>query len=249
LPKGDGPALYRGWIVRIEDYARLEQALSERGYSLLNSAAAYQHCYHLPEWYSAIPDATPRSIWFPGTIFDLAEITERLRLEFGDRPLVLKDYVKSRKHEWFDACFIRSAADSDEVRRVVGNFLRLQEEHLVGGLVFREFIDFKRIGIHTKSRMPLVREYRFFVYDGVSISQAPYWAEGDYDGDSPSSDVLDSVVARVKSRFYAADVAQKEDGSWLVMELNDGGSAGVPEGGDVTDFYSQLAAAALPSSS
>jgi hypothetical protein len=45
----------------------------------------------------------------------------------------------------------------------------------------------------------------------------------------------------VQSRFFAIDVAQKEDGTWLVMELNDGGSAGVPEGGDVRGFYVRLA--------
>lgn len=32
--------------------------------------------------------------------------------EFGDRPVIIKDYVKSRKHEWLGACFIPDASDT-----------------------------------------------------------------------------------------------------------------------------------------
>jgi hypothetical protein len=47
-------------------------------------------------------------------------------------------FVKSRKHEWTDACFIPSAADRSAVERVVNRFLELQGEELAGGLVFFE---------------------------------------------------------------------------------------------------------------
>ncbi len=195
----------------------------------------------LPEWYATVgEERTPRSIWIPGRSFDIAEVAARVRASFGDAPVVLKDYVKSRKHEWFDACFIRSAIDAAEIHRVVSNFLRLQGESLAYGLVFREFVEFKRIGIHSKSRMPLVREFRFFVCDGRLVTNAPYWGEGQYDGETPDLGVVADLLPRVRSRFFAVDVAQKEDGSWLVMELNDGGSAGVPEGGSVEAFYEGL---------
>lgn len=51
----------------------------------------------------------------------------------------------------------------------------------------------------------------------------------------------DTCARRAARSSDRVDVAQKEDGSWLVMELNDGGSAGVPEGGNVTEFYLRLA--------
>jgi ATP-grasp domain, R2K clade family 3 len=242
VPNGEGRAMYRGWILRVEDYARLELGLAERGYRLLTTAASYQHCYFLPEWYAAVGcEMTPRSIWFPGRSFHMAEVKKRVQAEFGVGSIVLKDYVKSRKHEWFDACFLRSVADEAELERIVSNFLRLQGDALVGGLVFREFIEFKRIGFHSKSRMPLVREFRFFVFDGKLVTQAPYWGEGQYEGPTPSPEILTPVLPRIKSRFFAIDVAQKEDGAWLIMEVNDGGSAGIPEGSDVGEFYERLA--------
>lgn len=243
IPPGSGPALYRGWMLSTTNYEKLDLSLAARGYELINDCAAYAHSYSLPDWYEAIggASATPRSIWFAGSQFDLDAIAASVAAAFRDQPVILKDYVKSRKHEWFDACFIRDASDATEVKRVTSNFLRLQDDSLVGGLVFREFIEFKQVGLHSKSRMPLVREYRLFILDGAKVTNAPYWGEGNYEGDVPDFSSADAAIARVKSRFFAIDVAQKAAGDWLIMEINDGGSAGIPEGGDLGVFYQRLA--------
>jgi len=245
VPEGSGEVLYRGWILDVDAYRRMADAIAARGRLLITDPASYQHCYHLPEWYAAVGGAerTPRSIWLPGAAFDLGAVAAEVCAAFGSGPAIIKDYVKSRKHEWFDACFIPAADDEENVRRVVGNFLRLMDGHVVGGLVFRAFVDFARVGIHSKSRLPLVREYRFFVLDGRPFFIAPYWGEGDYRGEPPSADVIAPILPLVRSRFYAADVAEQESGGWLLVELNDGGSAGVPEGGDPEAFYRALQAA------
>jgi len=245
VPEGPGEVVYRGWLLDLDAYHRMSEVVVARGRRLVTDLAAYRHCYHLPEWYQAIGSAehTPRSIWIPGATFDLDVVAATVREEFGSGAVILKDYVKSRKHEWFDACFLPAADDEANVRRVVGNFLRLQDAHVVGGLVFREFVDLRRIGLHPKSRLPLVNEHRFFVLDGHAFHSAPYWADGDYPGEPPSADVLTAILPRVRSRFYAADVAEKEAGGWLLVELNDGGSAGIPEGGTADAFYRSLRAA------
>ena len=242
VPEGPGEVIYRGWLLGLDAYQRMSEAVAARGRRLITDPAAYQHCYHLPEWYEAIGGATytARSIWIPGSTFDIEAVVVRVRDEFGSGAVILKDYVKSRKHEWFDACFIPAADDEANVRRVVGNFLRLQESHIVGGLVFREFINLRRIGLHPKSRLPLVNEHRFFVLDGRPFYSAPYWADGDYSGEPPSADVIAPVLQHVRSRFYAVDVAEKDGGGWFVVELNDGGSAGIPEGGAADTFYRNL---------
>src|SRR5215213_6453612 len=103
-----------------------------------------------------------------------------LLLPFGDAPLVLKDYVKSQKHAWAEACFIPSAADRGSVERVVRRFIELQDAELTGGLVFREYVQLRQIGTHSRSGMPLTREYRLFFLDGTLLQLAEYWAEGDY---------------------------------------------------------------------
>lgn len=38
--------------------------------------------------------------------------------------------VKSRKHEWYDACFIKNIKDKNNLQRVVENFIERQGEAL-----------------------------------------------------------------------------------------------------------------------
>ena len=70
---------------------------------------------------------------------------------FGQSAVVLKDYVKSRKHEWLQACFIPNASQREIVEPIVNKFLELQGDNLNVGLVFREWIELQSIGAHAKS--------------------------------------------------------------------------------------------------
>jgi hypothetical protein len=240
---GKGYVTYRGWILKTEQLVALQKALASRGWLLSPTLEEYLQCYHFPRWYQAIGEGerTPDSIWFPnGFNFDLSHVSGIARDHFGDKPLIVKDYIKSQKHHWFESCFIASAADEENLRHVVSNFIHMQAGDMVGGLVLREFIKFKQIGIHSKSRMPLVNEHRFFVFRGAVFYQAPYWAEGDYSGNVPSEEVVRPILPLVKSPFFAVDVAERENGEWTIVELNDGSSAGIPEGGTPEGFYRAL---------
>jgi len=73
---------------------------------------------------------------------------------FGSAPVVLKDFVKSRKHEWEAACFIPSPAERSGVERVVHRFLELQGTDLAGGLVFREFVESEKWAITPRAACP-----------------------------------------------------------------------------------------------
>lgn len=230
--------VYRGWILKHEDYVRLDATLAAVGGYGLVSPEAYRYAYHFPEWYEDLKGFTPKSASYPT---DQAPTPAQLEEVFGRSGvgLILKDYVKSRKHEWWDACFIPEIGDTKNLLRVSENFLRRQGESLVGGLVFREFVKFKQIGVHSKSKLPLINEHRLFVLDGKVFYQAPYWSEGDYSGALPPKDILDPVIGRLKagSPFLSVDVAEKEDGSWMIVEIGDGGTSGVPEGGSFSGFY------------
>jgi hypothetical protein len=148
--------------------------------------------------------------------------------------------VKSRKHEWAEACFIPSAADHGAVERVVGRFLDLQGDDLAGGLVFREFVEFEPIGVHPKSGMPLTQEYRIFWLDGAPAFWSPYWAEADYRFFEPPVDQFSDIAAAVRSRFFTMDLAKRRDGGWMVVELGDGQVSGLPKESDAERFYDAL---------
>lgn len=241
---GAGPAreaVYRGWMLRPSEYGALYDSLSSKGVRLINSPSGYRHCHYLPECYHVIADQTPRSVWLPSDAgFSIDRIMQALG-PFGSGPVIVKDYAKSQKHYWRDACYIPSAADAAGVERVVRRFLELQGDSLNEGLVFREYIEFDPVGEHGRSGMPLTREFRFFLRDGEVICRAPYWGESRYDGPVPVVADFADAVARVESRFFTMDVAQRRDGDWMIVELGDGQVAGLPPGIDAMEFYRRLA--------
>jgi hypothetical protein len=233
-------AVFRGWMMSVTDYAALHRALAARGMALVNDEAQYRHAHHLPEWYPLLRTHTPASVWTTtGSRFALDEVLAMLE-PFGDASLVLKDYVKSQKHDWDEACFIPSARDADAVRRVTERFIELQGDRLTGGLVYREFVPLEPLSTHSKSKMPLTREFRVFVRDQRPWLSSAYWEEGDYRDETIPLDLFAREASIVQSRFFTMDVARRTDGQWIIMELGDAQVAGLPEALDPERFYRAL---------
>ena len=233
-------AIYRGWMLKPEKYRILYDELKKRNLHLINTPEEYKHCHYLPESYEIIKEHTPKSVFLPvDENFDFEVLPEILRV-FKNKPLVLKDYVKSRKHEWKEACFIPAASDLSLAEKIVRRFLELQGEDLNEGLVFREFIEFKPLTEHSKSGMPLTREFRLFFFEKELIFTSEYWEEGIYAPEDFPGDVFSDVAKNVQSNFFTMDVAQKTDGEWMIVELGDGQVAGLPESVDASRFYESL---------
>ncbi len=80
------------------------------------------------------------------------------------------------------------------------------------------------------------------------LCSAFYWAShiDDLKGGIPSSlrvpaEFIAEAIRRIgdKANFYALDIAKKQDGGWMVVEINDGQMSGL--GCNSADaFYSQL---------
>jgi hypothetical protein len=233
-------AIYRGWMLTPESYAELYQALLAKSIVLINSPEQYRHCYYLPESYSIIKEYTPRSVWLPEAAgLTMDNITNALR-PFGDSPVILNDFVKSQKHAWNEACFIPSASDTDTVERVVNRFLDLQGDDLQGGLVFRKFVELEPLATHSKSGMPLTKEYRIFFLDKKTIYWTQYWEEGDYGDTAPPILPFSDVGDKVQSRFFTMDIARRKNGGWIVIELGDAQVAGLPENASADSFYKAI---------
>ena len=241
VPQKDDRAIYRGWMIPSAAYRELYQALKDIGVVLMTNPEAYARTHELPGWYPALEGSTPRSIWIPtSSPVDGAAIDGVLR-SFGDSALVVKDYVKSRKHEWLDACFIRSAHDWPEAKRVIENFARRQGADLQGGLVFREFAELESVGIHPRSRMPISHELRLFFLQGELVATFRYWPEGAYLAAEPPLLEFTDLARRIESPFFTMDIARRKDGTWTVMELGDGQVSGLPRDEDAPELYRALA--------
>jgi hypothetical protein len=243
VPDGQSTALYRGWMLRPAQYEAFHAELLAREVRLINKPAQYRTCHYLPDSYPWIQGKTPKTVWVPMQHeFDFASLVPVLA-PFGDRPIVVKDYVKSRKHYWAEACFIPAASDLPAVQRVVERFLELQGDDLNEGLVFREFVPLKIVGAHPKSGLPLAAEFRIFWLDGEAIISHRYWGDlTAFDVPLPFDEIR-PIAARIPSRFFTMDVAFLDNGGWTIVELGDGQVAGLPSRDLATEFFARIAAA------
>jgi len=236
-------AIFRGWMLTPQKYAELYESLLNKNVQLINDPSAYKHCHYLPEWFPLLSSRTPKSAWLtlmPGDSISLDATLEKL-FDFVGKSAIVKDFVKSAKHHWLEACFIPDATDREHVDKVVQRFVELRGDELEGGLVFREFIELEPLATHSKSGMPLTVEFRLFVLDGKIIYCAKYWDEGDYKHISPPVNEFEAEAALVQSRFYTMDVALQKSGEWLILELGDAQVAGLPDDSCAGEFYISLA--------
>ena len=234
-------AIYRGWMLKPIDYRYLFQHLYRKGIQLINDPIAYQHCHYLPDSYDIIKHNTPKTVWLPIQDNVDFEAIMALLTPFGSSSIIVKDYVKSRKHYWEEACFIPDASNQEQVARVVNRFLELQDEDLNVGLVFREFVDLESLTTHSKSGMPLTKEFRVFVFKHQPLVVSAYWEEGNYQGVMPNLSDFQDVMKQITSQFFTMDIAKKTNDEWIIMELGDGQVAGLPETIDYPKFYEKLA--------
>lgn len=235
-------AIFRGWMLSPTKYAPLYDCLLGKNLKLINDANLYKHCHYLPEWLPELSERTPKSVSLSLSSGQQApvDLIKQMLSTFNQGPVVVKDYVKSEKHRWKEACFIPSASDFDDANKVIQRFLELRGDDLEGGLVLREFVEFKSLATHSKSGMPLTQEFRFFVLDGKIIYCAEYWDEGDYGDVVPPIEEFEEDVARIPSRFFTMDVALCKSGEWQILELGDGQVSGLPEDSCAEPFYRAL---------
>ena len=229
----EGLTIYRGWMMPAHMYELFYNLLLGKGIQLINSPKEYAKYHLLPGWYSDFEGATPFSIWNESRDIRAAlELTEGLEGAF-----VVKDYVKSRKHEWHDACFIKDISDKEDTFRVINNFIYRQGDNLEGGVVLRKFESLKSIGYHKDSGMPISEEYRIFVFKGEILISDNYWSENE-EVDISEDEYLwiESMASKIESNFVTIDLARKTDGKLIIMEMGDGQVSGLQQI-DAYEFY------------
>ena len=106
--------------------------------------------------------------------------------------------------------------------------------------MFRRFEKLHFLTTHSQSGMPLTKEFRLFFLKGELMAAYPYWGEGEYDEGLPDLALFTAIGKKIDSNFFTMDVAQKENGDWMIMELGDGQVAGLPERADIQDFYQRM---------
>ncbi|GHJ46865.1 hypothetical protein Cs7R123_42070 [Catellatospora sp. TT07R-123] len=234
VPSDAGACWYRGWMIPADRYTDLAAALAERGAALRVPPQDYRAAHELPGWYAHFAAVTPDSVWLPWTPGrpPSQEEVATLVAPLGGGAAVVKDYVKSRKHEWDEACFIPDLADTAHAHRVVARMVELQDDFLAGGVVVRRFEPFQRVGDRAV-------EARVWWVGGraVLVSAHPDTPELAAD---PDLGAIAPLVASFGRPFVTTDVALRDDGVWRVVEVGDGQVSDLPSGADPATILTNL---------
>jgi hypothetical protein len=136
IPLIEGEIIYRGWMMKPDQYQILYDTVKKGGCVLINNTIEYTTCHHFPEVYKYIKDFTPK-----------------YSLEFND--------IKN-----------------------LGS----------------EFI------IKTPTNLNFIKD----------------------------------LIKDIPSNFYTIDIAEKEDGSWTILETGDGGVSGLAVNANIMSFYNSF---------
>jgi hypothetical protein len=222
--------LVRGWMVPGEAYRQLHAGLVAKGYLPLTAPEAYDEAHYLPLAYRITEPYTARSAWIEGDDEDSAWT---LYQGFNACDAIIKDWVKSAKAHWKEACFIPVGTGRERFGEIFRTFRKERSKLFNRGVVLREFMPLARRGGNIGD-LPIVEETRLFFWQSECITPVhPPALAGDMS-------LWTSIARRFLSPFVTIDVARLEDGSWKIVETGDGQVSGLPLGFDQERFYATL---------
>lgn len=200
--------------------AELEREVENRGSVPVNSYRQHRNIADIFSWCHELKGLTPSCF----TVEDIPSLPEG--------SYFIKGETNSKKNDWLGSAF---APDKAALIQIA---LHLQQDSLLAHqrLVIRPFQEFRRVG-EAITGQPVFHERRAFVLDGEVLSDAYYWSSH-LDLGVPEilnmesyERTLSEAIVRVKhlARFLVIDLAEYPDGSWAVVELNDGSMSGLSE--------------------
>lgn len=232
--------IYRGWMLTPKQYSILYNDLLSKNFKLINTVEEYQNCHYLPDSLKFIKTRTPKTVFEKFVNEKSIDILIDKSKVFGQKSVILKDYVKSEKHDWETACFVADASDTDNLKQTINKLVELRDKYLNEGIVVREFVELNDLTIHSKSGMPLTEEYRLYFCNKKLVGFYDYWEEGEYKLSKPDTTEFEEIAKRVESNFFSMDIARQKNGELIIIELGDGQVAGLPDKTDRNEFYKRL---------
>lgn len=141
----------------------------------------------------------------------------------------VKGETNSIKNRWFECCYAPTTKTLPTIIR--NNMLDVY----VGNqpIYIRPYQHYRQISTAVDGR-PVFNERRVFVHNGKVLSQGNYWVTQTEQPPEPLNinnmwETINKAVTLTEhlAPFYVIDIAEYPDGTWNVVELNDGAMSGL----------------------
>lgn len=209
-------------------YRELVKDLAYSGCRLINSAWEHEWIANF-EYYDVLKEYTPET-WRE---HEMAHCT-------FNGSFIVKGMTNSRKHQWDTHMFANTKSGAMEIAHKLHNDMMLAEQELI----FRKYVPLKQFEIGING-LPFSNEWRFFFYKDIMLTNNYYWTTLD-DMKKPyiTQEGIDFAnhIASIASKyttFFVLDIAEKERGGWILIEINDGQMSGLSRN-DPHVLYSEL---------
>lgn len=208
-------------------YKELEVDVDNCGARLINTYEQFQWIADF-RYYDLLQDYTFK------TYFDMRDLP--------DIPMVVKGKTNSMKARWNTHCFARNRKEAINIA------CELKLDSLVGSqdIIFREYVPLKTFEILLND-LPVTNEFRCFFYNDQLLANGYYWVNAENTNLKCPQKGLDFAqqianIAALYNNFFVVDIAEKEDGEWIMVELNAGEMSGIAMI-DANDLYGGLSKA------
>jgi hypothetical protein len=160
-------------------------------------------------------------------------------------PFVVKGKTNSKKHQWDKLMFAKTKREAIEIG------IELSNDGLVGqqDIIYRKFVLLKNYGYGIHG-LPFSEEWRFFFLGNKMLSYGYYWTCAEdvekrkvtQEGINFAQKIADMVwnTEIHYANFFVLDIAEKKEGGWILVEINDGQQSGLSENNPEV-LYSNLA--------
>lgn len=224
-PKEETLAIYRGWMMKPEQYDAFYTHLLDKNIRLITEPENYRLMHIFPNIYEAVKEDTAKMEIFP--LYASIDV-EALKREFSR--FMVKDYVKSVKGTEFPKYFDQSITQED-FDKWMEIFYKYRGELLTGGICIKEYLNLKRYGKHTN-------EYRVFYINHEVATVSRNSGQPNYTAEPPIE--LIEKFRNLESPYYTIDYAELTDGTWRIIEAGDGSVSGLSEGQDYEQYFRAL---------
>lgn len=218
-------AVYRGWMMKPEQYRNFYELLLENNIELVTTPEDYAAMHVFPNVYEFVKEDTAKMRIFPlHEKLPCAELTKEFRR------FMIKDYVKSVKDTNFPNYF-DDAITQRELNQWMDIFYKYRGNLLTGGICVKEYLDLKKYGSKTN-------EFRVFYINHKIVTISRNSGQMNMTMNPPES--LIEKYKSLPSCYYTVDFAELEDGNWVVIEAGDGSVSGLSENQDYDAYFRAL---------